>query len=111
MSRRQQHARGTLPSGAATHAAAGLYAARTASPHRPTLPPTHPPPPFSPPQFVDGMCVVCSVQQRKIGFLVARKSYNTPLVGFFARVLAAVPVTRPQDIAFKGSIPLCRLEQ
>ena len=26
-------------------------------------------------------------------------------------VLAAVPVTRPQDIAFKGSIPLCRLEQ
>jgi len=62
-------------------------------------------------QFVDGMCVVCSVQQRKIGFLVARKSYNTPLVGFFARVLAAVPVTRPQDIAFKGSGRLLKLEK
>ena len=61
-------------------------------------------------QFVDGMCIVCSCQQRKLGFLIARKSYDHPIIGFFARVMAAVPVTRPQDIAFKGAGALVQLK-
>ena len=60
-------------------------------------------------QFVDGMCIVCSCQQRKLSFMVARKSYNHPLIGLFARVMASVPVARPQDMAFGGSGKLLQL--
>lgn len=60
-------------------------------------------------QFIDGMCVMCACPQRRISFLIARKSYKHPIVGFFARAMAAVPVTRPQDIAFRGSGALLSL--
>lgn len=60
-------------------------------------------------QFVDGMCIVCSCQQRKLSFMVARKSYNHPLIGLFARVMASVPVARPQDMARKGKGGLLRI--
>jgi glycerol-3-phosphate O-acyltransferase/dihydroxyacetone phosphate acyltransferase len=34
--------------------------------------------------------------------LIAEKSWNKPVIGFFARLAGAVPVARPQDNAFKG---------
>jgi 1-acyl-sn-glycerol-3-phosphate acyltransferase len=60
-------------------------------------------------QFIDGMCVMCACPQRRISFLIARKSYTHPIIGFFARAMAAVPVTRPQDVAFAGSGALLQL--
>jgi 1-acyl-sn-glycerol-3-phosphate acyltransferase len=60
-------------------------------------------------QFIDGMCVMCACPQRRISFLIARKSYTHPIIGFFARAMAAVPVTRPQDVAFAGSGVLLQL--
>ena len=60
-------------------------------------------------QFIDGMCILCACPQRRISFIVARKSYSNGIVGFFARAMAAVPVTRPQDVAFRGSGALLSL--
>lgn len=61
-------------------------------------------------QFVDGMCIVCSVPQRKVGILIAKKSYDNPFIGFFARAMAAVPVSRPEDAAVAGAGALLRLD-
>lgn len=47
-------------------------------------------------QFVDGLMVMTTAQHR-VGFLIAEKSYNHPVVGSFARLAGAVPVARPQD--------------
>ncbi len=49
-------------------------------------------------QYVDALQVMTNCRHR-VGFLVARKSYNHPIVGFFARVLGCIPVNRPQDTA------------
>jgi glycerol-3-phosphate O-acyltransferase/dihydroxyacetone phosphate acyltransferase len=49
-------------------------------------------------QFVDGIMVLTTAQHR-VGFLIAEKSYNHPVVGTFAKLAGAVPVTRPQDSA------------
>lgn len=49
-------------------------------------------------QFVDGVMVLTTAQHR-VGFLIAEKSYNHPVVGFFAKLAGAVPVKRPQDSA------------
>jgi glycerol-3-phosphate O-acyltransferase/dihydroxyacetone phosphate acyltransferase len=58
-------------------------------------------------QFVDGAMVLTTAQHR-VGFLIAEKSYNHPVVGLFARLAGAVPVKRPQDSAkaLRGSITL-----
>jgi glycerol-3-phosphate O-acyltransferase / dihydroxyacetone phosphate acyltransferase len=37
----------------------------------------------------------------KVGFLIARKSWEHPVVGTFARILGCIPVARPQDAAVK----------
>lgn len=42
-------------------------------------------------------------RSRRIGFLVAAKSWRRRLVGLFARVMDGVPVERAQDIARRGS--------
>lgn len=49
-------------------------------------------------QFVDGLMVLTTAQHR-VGFLIAEKSYKHPVVGTFAKLAGAVPVTRPQDSA------------
>lgn len=49
-------------------------------------------------QFVDGLMVMTTAQHR-VGFLIAEKSYNHPVVGTFAKLAGAVPVARPQDSA------------
>lgn len=36
-----------------------------------------------------------------LGFLIAEKSYNHPIIGTFAKLAGAVPVKRPQDSAKK----------
>jgi len=52
-------------------------------------------------QFVDG-AVILATTPRKIGFLVAEKSYMKPIIGHFARAVGSIPVARPQDTATKG---------
>ncbi len=49
-------------------------------------------------QYVDALQVITSCRHR-VGFLVARKSYNHPIVGFFARAVGCIPVNRAQDTA------------
>eukprot|EP00953_Heterococcus_sp_UTEX-ZZ885_P028211 15055-Heterococcus_DN1.PRE.1 len=51
-------------------------------------------------QFVDGLQVMTSCGH-KVGFLIARKSWEHPVVGAFARMLGCIPVARPQDAAVK----------
>lgn len=38
----------------------------------------------------------------QVGFLIAEKSWNRPIIGHLARLAGAVPVARPQDSAIKG---------
>ncbi|CAM9390604.1 unnamed protein product [Phaeothamnion confervicola] len=51
-------------------------------------------------QFVDALMVLTTCGH-KVGFLIAQKSWNQPVVGFFARIMACIPVMRPQDAAVK----------
>jgi len=52
-------------------------------------------------QFLDAMLMVMSAQ-RKVGFIIAAKSYRRPLIGFFSKGLNSIPVERPQDLAKAG---------
>eukprot|EP01125_Pyxidicula_operculata_P015143 TRINITY_DN5114_c0_g1_i1.p1 TRINITY_DN5114_c0_g1~~TRINITY_DN5114_c0_g1_i1.p1 ORF type:complete len:583 (+),score=102.51 TRINITY_DN5114_c0_g1_i1:48-1796(+) len=52
-------------------------------------------------QFVDPLLIIAS-SPRPVGFLCAAKSM-TGIIGFFAKQLQAIPVSRPQDIARKGT--------
>ncbi|TYZ66258.1 hypothetical protein PybrP1_008190 [[Pythium] brassicae (nom. inval.)] len=52
-------------------------------------------------QFVDGL-VVMMTSPRKVGFLIAEKSWHMPVVGDFARIMGCIPVVRPQDSVLKG---------
>eukprot|EP01048_Picozoa_sp_COSAG05_P013703 COSAG05_NODE_1481_length_4761_cov_4.755684_4_plen_470_part_00 len=60
-------------------------------------------------QFVDPAVVLHLLptdfytRSRRIGFLVAAKSWRRRVVGLFARVMDGVPVERPQDIARRGT--------
>lgn len=47
--------------------------------------PLFPPTPTQIPQFVDGLMVMTTAQHR-VGFLIAEKSYNHPVVGTFAKL-------------------------
>ncbi|CAM9404405.1 unnamed protein product [Chrysoparadoxa australica] len=51
-------------------------------------------------QFVDALQVMTNCGH-KVGFLIARKSFNHPVVGTFARGVGCLPVMRPQDAAIK----------
>jgi len=46
-------------------------------------------------QFVDGLQVLCHARHR-VGFLIAEKSYNMPVIGHFAKLCGCMPVKRPQ---------------
>jgi 1-acyl-sn-glycerol-3-phosphate acyltransferase len=45
--------------------------------------------------------VLCHAQHR-VGFLIAEKSWNTPIIGHCAQLCGSMPVKRPQDAAQKG---------
>ncbi|KAJ3117305.1 hypothetical protein HDU96_007211 [Phlyctochytrium bullatum] len=53
-------------------------------------------------QFVDPMTLITKCH-RRISFLIAKASYDRKLVGAVAKSLQTIPVTRPQDVSFKGS--------
>jgi len=38
---------------------------------------------------------------REVGFLIAAVSLKRKMVGFFAKAMNSIPVTRPQDLATK----------
>lgn len=52
-------------------------------------------------QFVDGLLLLSNCP-REISFMIAKKSWDRPLVGFLARCFHCIPVSRPQDAALKG---------
>ncbi|GMI46879.1 hypothetical protein TrCOL_g2549 [Triparma columacea] len=60
-------------------------------------------------QFVDAMNLIAKCP-RSISFLIAMKSWKRRVIGDAAKLLGAVPVLRPQDIAFKGEGKIVKLE-
>ncbi|CAO3615340.1 unnamed protein product [Cunninghamella blakesleeana] len=52
-------------------------------------------------QFVDPIIVMRECK-RQVSFLIAEKSMHQKGIGFFARMVNAIPVIRPQDLAVKG---------
>uniref|UniRef100_M4BF68 Phospholipid/glycerol acyltransferase domain-containing protein n=1 Tax=Hyaloperonospora arabidopsidis (strain Emoy2) TaxID=559515 RepID=M4BF68_HYAAE len=52
-------------------------------------------------QFVDGL-VVMMTSPRKVGFMIAEKSWHLPVVGHLARIMGCIPVVRPQDSVAVG---------
>ncbi|KAL7684144.1 putative phospholipid/glycerol acyltransferase [Plasmopara halstedii] len=52
-------------------------------------------------QFVDGL-VVMMTSPRKVGFMIAEKSWHMPIVGHLARIMGCIPVVRPQDSVVSG---------
>uniref|UniRef100_K3WVL3 Phospholipid/glycerol acyltransferase domain-containing protein n=1 Tax=Globisporangium ultimum (strain ATCC 200006 / CBS 805.95 / DAOM BR144) TaxID=431595 RepID=K3WVL3_GLOUD len=52
-------------------------------------------------QFVDAL-VVMMMSPRKVGFLIAEKSWHRPVIGDFSRIMGCIPVVRPQDSVLKG---------
>ncbi|RLN92818.1 hypothetical protein BBJ28_00018729 [Nothophytophthora sp. Chile5] len=62
-------------------------------------------------QFVDGL-VVMMTSPRKVGFMIAEKSWHMPVVGHLARVMGCIPVVRPQDsvVAGVGKVRLASAE-
>lgn len=52
-------------------------------------------------QFVDP-AIVLTQTPREVRFLIAAKSLKRVVVGFFARMLRSIPVSRPNDLASKG---------
>ncbi|CEP11763.1 hypothetical protein [Parasitella parasitica] len=53
-------------------------------------------------QFVDPI-VLMRECGRRVSFLIAEKSMHQKGIGFFARMISAIPVIRPQDLAKPGS--------
>lgn len=51
-------------------------------------------------QFVDALQIITTCGH-KVGWLIAKKSWDRMVIGFFARAMACIPVTRPQDSAIK----------
>ncbi|KAK6455757.1 glycerol-3-phosphate O-acyltransferase [Scheffersomyces xylosifermentans] len=57
-------------------------------------------------QFVDPIILMSQVKKesnRRISFLIAKKSYDQALIGDLAKIQLAIPVVRPQDNLKKGA--------
>ncbi|KAI5951291.1 hypothetical protein KGF54_004365 [Candida jiufengensis] len=57
-------------------------------------------------QFVDGLVVMTKVKEasnRRIAFLIAKKSYNRRIIGDAAKLCSSIPVERAQDLLKKGT--------
>ena len=52
-------------------------------------------------QFVDGIMLL-SYTNRHLGFLIAKKSFDKPVIGHFAKLIGAIPVVRKEDMAKVG---------
>ena len=52
-------------------------------------------------QFVDPMMLFTTCG-RKIGFLIAKKSWDRLFIGFMARMFNSIPVVRKQDVTIDG---------
>ena len=52
-------------------------------------------------QFVDALLLL-SYTNRHLGFLIAKKSWDKPLIGHFAKMIRAIPVVRKEDMAQVG---------
>lgn len=52
-------------------------------------------------QFVDAVFLLTTCH-REINFMIAKKSWDRPVVGFLARAFNCIPVSRPQDMASAG---------
>ncbi|CAO3610115.1 unnamed protein product [Cunninghamella echinulata] len=61
-------------------------------------------------QFVDPIMVMRECK-RQVSFLIAEKSMHQKGIGFFARMVNAIPVIRPQDLAVKGTGTLQLLDR
>lgn len=46
--------------------------------------------------------IMCYCEQ-DISFLVATKTFQTPVVSWFAKKMKSIPVERPQDLARNGT--------
>lgn len=53
-------------------------------------------------QFVDGIIVMMNCI-RKVGFLVAEKSFKRAIIGPISKSLGCIPVVRPQDAVSRGT--------
>ena len=53
-------------------------------------------------QFVDGIMLL-SYTNRNLGFLIAKKSFEKPIIGHFAKMIGAIPVVRKEDMAVVGT--------
>mmetsp|Transcript_23155 Transcript_23155/g.36085 ORF Transcript_23155/g.36085 Transcript_23155/m.36085 type:complete len:587 (-) Transcript_23155:56-1816(-) len=53
-------------------------------------------------QFVDGIMLL-SYTNRHLGFLIAKKSFDKPIIGHFAKLIGAIPVVRKEDMAVVGT--------
>jgi len=53
-------------------------------------------------QFLDAVLMISSFP-RKLGFIVAAKSYRRNVIGHLSKAIHAIPVERPQDIAKTGT--------
>ncbi|CAI5756766.1 unnamed protein product [Candida verbasci] len=57
-------------------------------------------------QFIDGLVVMTKVKEhsnRRIAFLIAKKSYNRRIIGDAAKLCSSIPVERAQDLLKKGT--------
>ena len=57
-------------------------------------------------QFVDA-ALIMATNPHQVGFLIAEKSYNKPLIGTLSKMAGSIPVKRPQDYAKEGPGTLC----
>ncbi|KAK4703873.1 hypothetical protein P7C70_g2342, partial [Phenoliferia sp. Uapishka_3] len=57
-------------------------------------------------QFVDGIVLMSEIRShvgRRCAFIMAKKSMDEPFIGGCAKLMQAIPVVRPQDLAKKGA--------
>ena len=52
-------------------------------------------------QFADGIMLIMNAR-RKVGFLIAQKSWDLPVIGWMARALGCVPLKRAADLVRPG---------
>lgn len=52
-------------------------------------------------QYIDPMAIIANCPHH-ISFMVAASTYRQRMMGFFTKVMGAIPVERPQDIAQVG---------
>lgn len=53
-------------------------------------------------QFIDAIMVLASVN-RHVSFTMAASSFKKKVIGFFASLIKAIPVVRPEDLKIKGT--------